>query len=239
MTMPRIYGQWVSMQRQPNIILTPAQPWNVGEDHPSIPCVPVVMHYLLFYISQVEGISSLVLTSGRDLLLPLGSGLATSAGVGRVRCPALGWVVGTFGQRHPALPSLHRSASAPAAAPIAPGVTAVTKRVQPSRGAGLQVAISLLRGLRKNEHGNTHTGKLTVKHRAGRLLCQIFKASWRKMVLKDYCGTVSWRILYSMALYHSVKRNNWNQPFQNLTAEFLFLKYLRNLLEALSPSLAS
>lgn len=59
------------------------------------------------------------------------------------------------------------------------------------------------------------------------------------MVLKDYRGTVCWHIPYSMDLYHSVKRNHLNQSSQKLPAEFLFLKYLRNILEALSLSLAS
>lgn len=145
------------------------------------------------------------------------------------------------GEDHSALPSVHGSACASATAGprITLGVIAVAKLAQPSGEASLQVLISLLRGLCENERGNTQAGKLTMRHQAGRLLCPIFKVPWRKMLSKDYCGTVSWHIPYSMDLYHSVKRNNLNQSCQKLPAEFLSLKYLRNILEALSLSSAS
>lgn len=113
------------------------------------------------------------------------------------------------------------------------------RRAGAVKQSGLQVLISLPRGLCKNEHGNTQAGQLAVKHQAGRVLCRIFKVSWREMVLKDYCGTVSRHIPYSMDFYHSVKRNNSHLPSQMLPAEFLFLKYLRKVLEASNLSLGS
>lgn len=51
MTMHRIYGQRVSMQRQPNIILMPSQPWKGGwrpPFHPMCTCgdaLPIISHF--------------------------------------------------------------------------------------------------------------------------------------------------------------------------------------------------
>lgn len=72
------------------------------------------------------GIFFLVLTPGRNLLLPLASDLAMLAGMGWVRCPAYECLV---------LPSLHCSTSASAALQIVLGLMAVRRLVQPSREA--------------------------------------------------------------------------------------------------------
>lgn len=66
---------------------------------------------------------------------------------------------------------------------------AVRRLVQPSGEAWLQVLISLLRSLCKNEHQNTQAGELTMKHQTGSLPCQVFKVSQRKLVVKDCSGT--------------------------------------------------
>lgn len=174
------------------------------------------------------GVLSRVLTPGRDPFVPLGSSLATLTGVGWVGTLPQGGGLGS------ALPWARCSARATAT----PGCRGC-RRAGAVKQSGLQVLISLPRGLCKNEHGNTQAGQLAVKHQAGRVLCRIFKVSWREMVLKDYCGTVSRHIPYSMDFYHSVKRNNSHLPSQMLPAEFLFLKYLRKVLEASNLSLGS
>lgn len=97
--------------------------------------------------------------------------------MGRVRCPAQG---------RPVLPLLAvllycNSACA--------GVVTARRLVQPSGEASLQVLSSLLRSLCKSEHRNTQAGELTMKHQTGRLPCQVFKVSQRKLVLKDFSGT--------------------------------------------------
>lgn len=198
-----------------------------GEDHLSIQRVRVAMPYRLVYVSQVW-----VFCPG---FWPLAGTRLSHSDPAWPRWPAWGGSVpcprGGLGS---ALPWARCSARATAT----PGCRGC-RRAGAVKQSGLQVLISLPRGLCKNEHGNTQAGQLAVKHQAGRVLCRIFKVSWREMVLKDYCGTVSRHIPYSMDFYYSVKRNNSHLPSQMLPAEFLFLKYLRKVLEASNLSLGS
>lgn len=117
----------------------------VGEDHLSIQCVPVAIHYLLFYVLRVEPqfwLPTSLTWESRDLLLSLGPD--------QVRCPAPVWVAGAFGQGHSELALVHCSISATATPSIVLGVMEVVRPVQPSREARPQVLISLRSGICKN-----------------------------------------------------------------------------------------
>lgn len=120
------------------------------------------------------------------------------------------------------------------------GVVTARRLVQPSGEASLQVLSSLLRSLCKSEHRNTQAGELTMKHQTGRLPCQVFKVSQRKLVLKDFSGT---HCVLTHCIRHgfisSFKKLSFKSISQKLPAQFLFVRYLRNVLEVLSLSLAS
>lgn len=186
--------------------MMPVHPWRGGCRSPFHPICTCVHVFITFYFtfSKRENF-----VTGSDLLQRHASpswicpGRVSWHGVGEVPCLTVGgWGFWAGTLCTPLRASLHWSSCN---ARHCAGCHGCHKAAVAKQETRLQVLISIFRGLCKNEHGNTQSGKFATKHQAGRLLCQIFKVSWRKMVWKDYCDTVSWHIPYTMNLYHSVK----------------------------------